>query len=322
MGAKVTGLALAPESTQGVFSAARVAQDMESHFIDVRDAAAVATLVRASEPEVVLHLAAQPLVRLSYQEPLLTYATNVMGTAHLLEAVRQCPSVRSMVVVTSDKCYDNKEWHWGYRENDRLGGHDPYSNSKGCAELVTAAYRDSYFSLAGQTVALASARAGNVIGGGDWAQDRLIPDILRAIGTGQATPIRSPLALRPWQHVLEPLSGYLLLAEKLHGEGTAFAEAWNFGPAESDVKPVQWIVERMVQQWGDGAAWANDAAPHPHEATYLKLDASKATALLGWRARWDLATTVDSIVEWHKQQVADADMRDVSLRQIERYTAS
>jgi CDP-glucose 4,6-dehydratase len=267
-------------------------------------------------------MAAQPLVRYSYQAPVETYATNVMGTVHLLEAVRQTDTVRAVVNITSDKCYENKEWPWGYRENEAMGGYDPYSSSKGCAELVTAAYRNSYFNPAKHSehgVAIATGRAGNVIGGGDWAQDRLIPDILRFIEAGKPVPIRSPHATRPWQHVLEPLSGYLALAERLYTEGSAYAEGWNFGPADTDTKPVQWIVEQLTAQWGAGASWHLDQNPQPHEARYLKLDCSKARAELGWHPKWQLTDTLASIVVWHKAQLDGADMNAFTLNQINQY---
>jgi CDP-glucose 4,6-dehydratase len=318
-------LALAPESERGIYTAASVGEGITSHIQDLQDADAVRRIVEECMPEVVFHMAAQPLVRLSYQQPLLTYATNVMGTAHVMEAIRNVPSVKAVVVVTSDKCYENREWHWGYRETDNLGGHDPYSNSKACTELVAAAYRSSYFqpdAVAGHGAGVATVRAGNVIGGGDWAVDRLIPDVVRSIESGQVTKIRSPFALRPWQHVLEPLSGYLLLAEHLIREPQAYAQGWNFGPADSDVRPVQWIVERLVDVWGEGAHWVLDDQPHPHEATYLKLDASLAKDRLGWRPRWSLEQTLDAIVEWHRAQQEGRNMRALSLAQIERYALS
>jgi CDP-glucose 4,6-dehydratase len=261
-------------------------------------------------------------VRYSYIDPVETYSTNVMGTVHLLEAVRKTPSVRAVVNVTSDKCYENREWVWGYRENEAMGGFDPYSNSKGCAELVTAAYRSSFFNPAKHAdhqVALASGRAGNVIGGGDWAADRLVPDILRAISENRPVVIRNPHAIRPWQHVLEPLSGYLQLAQKLYEGGAAYAEGWNFGPNDEDAKPVQWIVERLTQQWGDGASWKLDQAEHPHEAHYLKLDCSKAKMRLDWQPRWSLAQALENIIVWHKANLRGDDMREFSLGQIAAY---
>lgn len=274
-----------------------------------------------ARPEIVIHLAAQSLVRRSYLNPVETYATNVMGTVHLLEAARRSDSVKAVLIVTSDKCYENREWVWGYRENDPLGGHDPYSNSKGCAELVTAAFRNSFFNgqSAGQRAALASARAGNVIGGGDWAEDRLIPDIMRRWLDGRSVLIRNPHAVRPWQHVLDPLGAYLLLAEKLYAEGARFAESWNFGPRDGDARPVSWVVERCRSLWGDGAMWERDQAEHPHEAHYLKLDCSKARAELGWEPRWNLEQALAATVEWYRAYQSGADLRQLTLRQIEDY---
>ena len=322
LGVDLTGYALNPPTDPSLFEVAKVGGGMRSIIADIRDAEALAKAMREAKPDIVIHMAAQPLVRYSYQAPVETYATNVMGTVHLLEAVRQTDTVRAVVNVTSDKCYENKEWPWGYRENEPMGGYDPYSNSKGCAELVTAAYRNSFFNpakYAEHGVAIASGRAGNVIGGGDWAADRLIPDILRAIEAGQPVNIRSPHAIRPWQHVLEPLSGYLALAEKLHTEGTAYAEGWNFGPNDEDAKPVQWIVEQLTSQWGDGASWQLDQQPQPHEAHYLKLDCSKAKARLNWHPAWPLSCTLASIVSWHKPWLAGDDMKSVTLDQITQY---
>jgi CDP-glucose 4,6-dehydratase len=262
-------------------------------------------------------MAAQPLVRLSYSEPVETYATNVMGTVHVLEAARRVDSVRAIVNVTTDKCYENREWVWGYREDEAMGGHDPYSNSKGCAELVTSAYRRSFFQHGG--AALASARSGNVIGGGDWAVDRLVPDVLRAFEKRMPVVIRNPHATRPWQHVLEPLAGYLTLAERLWSDGHAFAEGWNFGPAEADVQPVQWIVERLVSNWGDGVRWQLDGGAHPHEAHQLKLDIAKARQRLGWSPTWNLATALDRIVEWHHTWLRHGDVQACCLAQIEQH---
>lgn len=321
-GAHVTGYALAPPTNPSLFEVARVAQGMTSVISDIRDGPALTQTMRKAAPDIVIHMAAQPLVRRSYVDPVENYSTNIMGTVHLLEAVRQTPSVRAVVNVTSDKCYENKEWVWGYRENEPMGGFDPYSSSKGCAELITAAYRNSFFNTnkhSEHQVALATARAGNVIGGGDWAEDRLIPDILSAIQRGQNVNIRNPHATRPWQHVLEPLSGYLALSEKLYTEGSVFAEAFNFGPAEEDAKPVEWIVERLTQQWGDGANWMLDQADHPHEANYLKLDCSKAKMRLGWRPRWTLEAALEKIILWHKAYIRGDDMRELTLRQISAY---
>ena len=290
---------------------------MTSTLGDIRSYETVLNAMRACKPDIVIHMAAQPLVRYSYEAPVETYATNVMGTVHVLEAARQVGTARAIVNVTTDKCYENKEWVWGYRENEPMGGYDPYSNSKGCAELVTSAYRQSFFQHAG--IALASVRAGHVIGGGDWASDRLVPDILRAFEKSKPVIIRNPHATRPWQHVLEPLSGYVILAEKLYNNGQLFAEGWNFGPKEDDVRPVQWIVERMVNQWGQGATWQHDNGEHPHEATYLKLDISKAKSRLHWQPQWDLAYSLEKIIEWHKAYLNGEDVRQKSMQQIAEY---
>ena len=322
LGAEVTGYALEAPTTPSLFEVAGVARGMVSIIGDVRDGEALKRAMAQARPEVVIHMAAQPLVRYSYVNPVETYATNVMGVVNLLEAVRATPGVHSVVNVTSDKCYENREWPWGYRENEAMGGYDPYSNSKGCAELVTAGYRSSFFNAekyAEHGIALGSGRAGNVIGGGDWAMDRLIPDMLRAIGAGQPVMIRNPHSIRPWQHVLEPLSGYLTLAEKLYTEGPVHAEGWNFGPHDIDAKPVEWIIERMTQEWGAGASWQLDGQNHPHEATYLKLDCSKARGQLGWHPRWDIGQTIAKIVEWHKACDQGADMRAMTLAQITTY---
>jgi len=323
LGAHVTGFALAPDTTPNLFTLGRVSDGIQSIIGDIRDRTLLADAMKEARPDIVLHMAAQPLVRESYVTPVETYETNVMGTVHVLDAVRQVPGVRSVVIVTTDKCYENREWEWGYRENEAMGGYDPYSSSKGCAELVTSAYRNSFFNpstYAKHGVAVASGRAGNVIGGGDWAADRLIPDIMRAISQGETVNIRNPHAIRPWQHVLEPLSGYLMLAEKLYTDGPRFADAWNFGPNDSDAQPVQAIVERLTSQWGDGAEWRLDGGDHPHEATFLKLDCSKAHARLGWRPRWDLNHTLDTIVAWYKSAARDEDLKTVTLAQIDQYT--
>ena len=322
LGADITGYALNPPTNPSLFEVAKVEGGMRSIIADIRDAEALAKAMREAKPDIVIHMAAQPLVLYSYQAPVETYATNFMGTVHLLEAVRQTDTVRAVVNITSDKCYENKEWPWGYRENEPMGGYDPYSNSKGCAELVTSAYRNSYFNPNKHSehgVAIATARAGNVIGGGDWAADRLIPDILRAIEAGRPVNIRSPHAIRPWQHVLEPLHGYLTLAEKLYTEGPAYAEGWNFGPNDEDAKPVQWIVERLTQSWGEGATWQLDNNPQPHEAHYLKLDCSKAKAKLAWHPRWQLSAALASIVEWHKAMLDNANMKAFTSGQISQY---
>jgi CDP-glucose 4,6-dehydratase len=322
LGTNLTGYALKPPTNPNLFDAVNVGDGMRSIIADVRDVDALAKAMREAKPDIVIHMAAQPLVRYSYVVPIETYATNVMGTVHLLEAVRQTDTVRAVVNVTSDKCYENKEWSWGYRENEPMGGYDPYSNSKGCAELVAAAYRSSYFNpgnFANHGVALASARAGNVIGGGDWAEDRLIPDIMRAITQGKLVNIRNPHAIRPWQHVLEPLSGYLLLAQKLFEEGVAFGEGWNFGPNDEDAQPVSWIVDQLTKTWGEGASWVLDGGNHPHEAHYLKLDCSKAKARLDWQPRWRLDETLNKIVTWHKAYQENDNMCEITLKQIADY---
>jgi CDP-glucose 4,6-dehydratase len=320
LGAQVRGLALDPPTKPNLFERARVADNMESIVGDIRDFEKVRSTMAEFQPDVLIHMAAQPLVRLSYAEPMATYATNVMGTVHVLEAARKVSSLRCIVNVTTDKCYENKEWIWGYREDEPMGGYDPYSNSKGCSELVTSAYRRSFFQHG--SVALASARAGNVIGGGDWADDRLIPDALRAFEVGKPVLIRNPHAIRPWQHVLEPLSGYLTLAERLWTDGQSVAEGWNFGPAEGDAKPVEWIIERLVEAWGPSASWQLDGDSHPHEAGYLKLDISKAKQRLGWQPRWTLETALNKVVAWHRDCLRQRDLRALCLDQIDQYTLS
>lgn len=322
MGAKVIGYALTPPTNPSLFELANVGLGMTSIIGDIRDSAHLQKVFTEHQPEIVIHMAAQPLVRYSYLKPVETYSTNVMGVVNLLEAVRQTKSVKAVVNVTTDKCYENREWAWGYRENEAMGGFDPYSSSKACAELVTAAYRNSYFhpeKYQNHGVAIATGRAGNVIGGGDWAEDRLIPDMMRAILSGQPVSIRNPHSIRPWQHVLEPLSGYLLLAQKLYEEGPGFAEAWNFGPNDDDAKPVDWILDNLTKTWGEGSSWKLDGGDHPHEAHYLKLDCSKAKSRLRWQPRWSLATAIDQICVWHKAQLAGADMRQLTLMQIQMY---
>ena len=322
MGAKVSGFALPPHPAPSFFETCGVANGMSSRFADLRDAEAVIAAAAAAEPEIVLHLAAQPLVRQSYADPVETYATNVMGTVHLLEAVRKLPNVRAVVVVTSDKCYDNREWAWGYRENEPMGGFDPYASSKGCVELVTAAYRNSFFG-AGRgdksRVAIATARAGNVVGGGDFAVDRLVPDCLRALDARTPLKLRFPDAVRPWQHVLDPLAGYLVLAERLYRDGAGFAEAWNFGPAEEDARPVRWVVDELGKACGSTIAWEAEASPQPHEVNALRLDCSKARSRLGWHARWPLRIALAKIAAWHKAFKGRANMREFTLSQIGQY---
>ena len=324
MGAQVVGYALAPPTNPSLFEVAKVSQGMTSIIGDIRDLAKLQAVFAEYKPEIVIHMAAQPLVRYSYQNPVETYSTNVMGTVHLLEAVRNSPGVKAVVNVTTDKCYENKEWVWGYRENEPMGGYDPYSNSKGCAELVSAAYRSSFFNASNYAqhgVAMATVRAGNVIGGGDWAQDRLIPDILAAFEQGRKVDIRNPHAIRPWQHVMEPLRGYLTLAEHLFEQGPSFAEGWNFGPNDEDAKPVGWIVAQMAALWGNDAQWQIDTGEHPHEAHYLKLDISKARSRLDWHPALRLNDALALIIDWARQRQAGADMRAVSLAQLQAYQA-
>lgn len=326
LGAEVTGYALNPPTNPSLFEVAKVADGMHSIIGDIRDFDGLQKALQDARPEVVIHMAAQPLVRYSYAHPVETYATNVMGSVNLLEAVRNTTSVKAVVNVTSDKCYENKEWIWGYREDDPMGGYDPYSNSKGCAELVTAAYRSSFFNeddYAKHGVAVASARAGNVIGGGDWACDRLIPDFMRAIVAGEKVVIRSPNAIRPWQHVLEPLSGYLLLAEKLYTHGVDYAHAWNFGPNDVDAKTVQWLISELVSSWGGNVSFQVEAsAAYLHEAHFLRLDSSKARMQLGWRSRWDAKQTIERIVMWHKAHLANDAMHAYCLGEIKQYQAT
>lgn len=322
LGADVYGYALEPPTNPSLFKEANIEELMTSFIGDIRDLDNLQKIMQQVQPEIVIHMAAQPLVRESYKIPVETYAINVMGTVHLLEACRNTPSVKAIVNVTTDKCYENREWHWGYRENEPMGGYDPYSNSKGCSELVTSAYRNSYFNpkdYSKHGVAVASARAGNVIGGGDWADDRLIPDFIRAISNGEKVKIRSPYAIRPWQHVLEPLTGYLTLAAKLYTEGTAFAQGWNFGPDDNDAQNVEWITRAICELWGDSASYEVDTNPQPHEANYLKLDCSKSKAELSWYPKWNIETTLKTIVEWNKAFIAGENIRKITEQQIENY---
>jgi CDP-glucose 4,6-dehydratase len=317
LGATLTGFSDGVPTNPSLHELAQVGDSMESIVGDIRDPEAVEAAVVVARPDVVIHMAAQSLVRRSFVEPRETYATNVMGTVNLLDAVRRAPSVRVVVNVTSDKCYDNKEWEWGYREDEPMGGHDPYSNSKGCAELVTDAFRRSYFSDP-DGPRVASARAGNVIGGGDWAVDRLIPDIMRAALAGETLHIRNPDAVRPWQHVLNPLSGYLVLAQALW-ESPEYACGWNFGPADEDAHPVSWIVSLMSMLWVDELSVTHDDGPHPHEARYLKLDSSRARAHLGWHPAWGLAEGLDAVASWYRHLREGDGMRRITVEQIRRF---
>lgn len=319
LGADVTGFALPPPTEPSLFELARVGELVTHVEGDVRDLSAVTSAMAAARPEVVFHLAAQPLVRLSYEQPVETYATNVMGTVHVLEAARQIGGVAAAVCITSDKCYDNREQDRAYREDDAMGGHDPYSSSKGAAELVVAAYRKSYFAAGG--MALASVRAGNVIGGGDYALERLVPDLVRAFEAGEAPAIRFPHAVRPWQHVLEALGGYLMIAERLIAGEAGIADAWNFGPSEDDAQPVSWIVDRLRAAWGGAPAPVAWEGATPHEAGLLRLDISKAREKLGWWPSLPLTKALDWIVAWHKAAAAGDDARSVTLAQIAAYSA-
>ena len=326
LGAEVCGYALEPPTKPSIFEIARVESGMRSVLADLRDLERLTSAISEFRPDVLFHLAAQSLVRLSYDEPVDTYAINVMGTVHVLEAIRRVGGVRAAVVVTSDKCYENHEWAWGYRESDPMGGYDPYSNSKGCAELVTSAYRQSFFNQAkhgADGVALASARAGNVIGGGDWAIDRLVPDFIRAISRGEAVRIRRPQSIRPWQHVLEPLSGYLRLAERLlEPDGSNFASSWNFGPSDDDAIPVVELIQKLTAIWGERASFSIEADERVHEATFLKLDCSKARSFLGWRPSLGVDSAIAWTVEWHKALRDGHDMREFTAGQIRRFEAT
>jgi len=322
LGARVTGYALDPPTTPNLFEQASVGATIHSVRGDVRDFEQLKSTIGKLRPEVVIHMAAQSVVRRGYDDPIETYSSNVMGTVNLLEAIRQLKIPCAIVNVTSDKCYVNREWVWGYRENEEIGGRDPYSNSKGCAELVTTSYRQSFFPtemLNQHGVGLASARAGNAVGGGDWTADQLIPDLMRAFLSGKACMIRNPSAFRPWQFVLEPLRGYLMVAEKLSHDAERFATAWNFGPVEADAKPVAWIADKLVRSWGNGAAWTQDPAAYAHEAHALKLDTSKANAGLDWRPVLPLESALEWIVEWYRCFQAGGDLGDLTRSQIERY---
>jgi CDP-glucose 4,6-dehydratase len=326
MGAVVSGFALNPPTQPNLFEQAMVGIGMTSIIGDIRDLEHLRITLADCQPEVVFHLAAQPLVCHSYQDPVETYSTNVMGTVHLFEAVRQASGVRVVVNVTSDKCYENREWVWGYRENEPMGGNDPYSSSKGCAELVTAAWRTSFFppeDFARHGVALASARAGNVIGGGDWAPDRLVPDAIMAWHRRERVTLRSPAAIRPWQHVLEPLRGYLQLAERLYADGPTMGGGWNFGPREEDARPVAWLVERLAALWGADVAWTQAEGMQPQEAQTLKLDIAKSRAQLGWTPQWELDRALAETALWYRVWDQGGDLRAITLSQIaEQQTAS
>ncbi len=323
MGAEVKGYSISLPTSPCLFEEISLEQTMNSEVGDIRDFSKLKNSIDSFKPEIVFHLAAQSLVRFSYSNPIETYSTNVMGTVNLLEAIRLSGGVKAVINVTSDKCYENKEWLWGYRENEAMGGYDPYSNSKGCAELVTSSFRSSFFNIENyheHGVAIASVRAGNVIGGGDWAADRLVPEILEAVMNNREIKIRNPNAIRPWQHVLEPLGGYLILAEKLYSLGPDYSEAWNFGPSDEDAVSVAWIARKLTELWGNNTLWDICEAEHPHEANYLKLDCSKARARLGWCPVWDTSEALARIVEWYKAWISSQDIRAYTLDEINEYT--
>ncbi|MCE5331144.1 MAG: CDP-glucose 4,6-dehydratase [Bacteroidales bacterium] len=322
LGAEVYGYALNPPTKPSLYEEAKIDTYISSYIGDIRDLEKLERTIRHIQPEIVIHMAAQPLVRESYKNPIETYQTNVIGTANLLEACRRVPSIKAIVNITTDKCYENKEWIWGYRENEPLGGYDPYSSSKACSELVTAAYRNSFFppgDYPKHGVAVASARAGNVIGGGDWAEDRLIPDFIKSISQNKQIKIRNPYAIRPWQHVMEPLTGYLMLAEKLYSQGVDFGEAWNFGPDDNDAKNVEWIIKTICNLWGNDPTYILDTTEQPHEANYLKLDCSKAKTKLGWHPVWNIQKALQSVVEWNKAYFNGENIKDITEQQIDEY---
>lgn len=324
LNAKVYGYALEPPTNPSLFEVAGIENKITSFINDIRNYTALLEVLQEVKPDVVIHLAAQALVRDSYKIPVETYEVNVLGTANLFEAIRNTPGVKAVVNVTTDKCYKNKEWIWGYRENDSLGGYDPYSNSKACSELVTNCYRDSFFNpndYNQHAVALASARAGNVIGGGDWATDRLIPDFIRAIIKNEKVKIRSPHAIRPWQYVLDPLTGYLMLCVKLLTHGPDYAEAWNFGPDNQDNKTVEWIINEICKKWGAGASYSLENLNTLHEASYLKLDCTKARTRLNWKPNWNIYKALNKIVEWNKKYLDGENPDDICNAQIDEYFA-
>ncbi len=318
MGAIVQGYSLAPDTDPSLFLEADVSNGMQSEIADIRDRKRLTESMREFDPEIVIHMAAQPLVRKSYANPVETYETNVMGTVNLLEACRQCANIKSIVVVTTDKCYENKETIYGYREHDPMGGHDPYSSSKGCTELVVSAYARSFFH-SDTTASIATARAGNVIGGGDWSMDRLVPDVLSAFAKAEPVIIRNPKATRPWQHVMEPLSGYLILAQNLYENGSQYAGGWNFGPEDKDCRTVEEVLNLMVDEWGEQATWKADKDSNPHEAGLLKLDCTKAKSYLNWNPRWSLEQTIQKIATWHKERNSGINPKELCLAEIKDF---
>ena len=317
MGAILKGYSLEPNTDPNLFELANVSNGMDSEIGDIADYENLKNSMESFSPDIILHLAAQPLVRDSYEDPLLTYKINVMGTANLLEVSRHLKDLKSIVIVTTDKCYENKEWEWGYREYEPMGGYDPYSSSKGCVELITSAFRRSFFNST--NIALASARAGNVIGGGDWSKDRLIPDILRSYNLGNKVIIRNPLATRPWQHVIEPLSGYLVLAENLFIKGNEFAEPFNFGPKDEDCQSVESILNLINKNWNSCPGWSLDKLANPHESKFLKLDISKSKNRLDWTPRWNLEVAIKRIVDWNTAYLNSENMREYCINEIKSY---
>ncbi len=321
LGSDIYGYALEPPTNPSLFEEAKIGKLITSYIGDIRDYDKLFSVIQKIKPDIIIHMAAQALVRKSYNNPLETYSINIIGTANLFEAIRYTSGIKAVVNVTTDKCYENRERLLGYREDEPMGGYDPYSSSKACSEIITAAYRRSFFNPKdnNHVTAIATARAGNVIGGGDWADDRLIPDFIKAITKGEKVKIRSPYAIRPWQHVLEPLSGYLILAEKLYNEGTKFAEAWNFGPDDKDAKSVEWMIKTICNYWGEDASYCIDKNPQPHEANYLKLDCSKAKNKLEWLPKWNIEITLKSIVEWNKAYLNGENIRAITEKQINEY---
>jgi len=317
LGATVKGYALSPPTIPSLFNEAKIDSIIDSQIGDIRDQDTLHNSMTIFNPDVLIHMAAQPLVRHSYNAPIETYEVNVIGTAKVLEVARSCINLKAIVNITTDKCYENDGRSQGYKESDPMGGYDPYSSSKGCAELVASAYRRSF--LQDQGIGVASVRVGNVIGGGDWANDRLIPDILRSFEKNEPVVIRNPKATRPWQHVLEPLSGYLILAQKLYEDQKKYAEGWNFGPNEQDVKPVDWILDKMISKWPN-SSWELDQNSNPHEASFLKLDITKAESKLGWQPVWELSHTLEKIIGWHRAWLDKEDMQAICLAEIEEYT--
>ena len=320
LGAKVCGVSLKPKEDKNLYSQLGLSKLLESHYFDLADDCQLTSTFQQFQPEIVIHMAAQAIVRKSYENPIETVKTNVLGTANVLEAARHTETVRAIINVTTDKCYKNKEWIWGYREHEELGGDDLYSASKSCSELITEAYKKSFFESQG--IAISTVRAGNVIGGGDWSVDRLVPDILTALSTGSVLEIRNPRSVRPWQHVLEPISGYLLLAEKLYYEPKIFSGAWNFGPDDIDCRSVEWIVNQMIELWGGKNSWRRQNGKHPHEASFLKVDNTKARMELGWRPQYSLCQSLIHIVDWHKQFMLDESIFQICEQQITDYSSS